>query len=608
MIGQLVHAAIGHIIVDGLTAGLHMGQWSHEQLAEWDKHLTLDRDYLKQWERCMQSERLIWGLTIESAINGVDMGVGYDYGNRIDGADFVKDTKLIPKQWLVKDMIFYDTTMKKFIELIRQAGETGRIDQNKISLHFSEAAKTSKQKLYLFSGMFLPALGKTLRKAGRMMNGFSAARLGIAIERYRRAKGDLPADLSELVPGYIDALPHDTMTGELLAWEHHGNPRYKIPVGDTDSQSWIYDAILAAIQAGDLGQLKTFAEKDWKITRPEGGSTQPPESQPNIAGMMHYGMMMPGMSGGAKTIDFSAPETEILSQQNALHHAVHSGNPQLVQWLIEQGLDPSANASVWTPEPVDEKPAMGMMPGMFGMGMMGMGGSDNSERTLLEFAVSEQNAEMVKVLLDAGVLPIETDDEPESPGTPATPPGMGIPGMMGGMPGMMNPNGMMGMGMPGMGMPLPESPTAFELANAEILPLLLAKVPEALLPKALEENGDVSLLRKTLAKRDLAKARLLIERGANVNHPIPGTEPAKPELGSLDDPGSPLGQGMMPYGMGMPPGGGTGGEPGNPAGGMNPYGMGGIGMMGMGGMSMMEDTNKVDLAALRQPNSKPPTT
>ena len=102
-----------------------------------------------------------------------------------------------------------------------------------------------------------------------------------------------------------------------------------------------------------------------------------------------------------------------------------------------------------------------------------------------------------------------------------------------------------------------------------------------------------------MAKRDLAKARLLIERGANVNHPIPGTEPAKPDLGSLDDPGSPLGQGMMsgmmPYGMAMPPG-----EPGNPAGGMNPYGMGGMGMGGMGmmGMGMMEDTNKVDLAAL----------
>ena len=111
-------------------------------------------------------------------------------------------------------------------------------------------------------------------------------------------------------------------------------------------------------------------------------------------------------------------------------------------------------------------------------------------------------------------------------------------------------------------------------------------MPEALLPKALEEEGEVSLLRKALAKRDIAKAKLLIERGANVNHPVPGTEPAKPDLGNLDDPGSPLGQGMVPgmmpgMGMGMP--------------GMNPYGMMMPGMMGMG---MTEDTNKVELAEL----------
>jgi ankyrin repeat protein len=279
--------------------------------------------------------------------------------------------------------------------------------------------------------------------------------------------------------------------------------------------------------------------------------------------------LMPGMGifGGPRKIDFNASETEILTQQNALHHAVHSENTELVRWLIEEGLDPDTSANVWTPKPVEELDAAD---NIFVDMMMGMGGNDDSQRTVLEFAVSEQDAEMVTALLDAGVLPIEADEEPETPATPDTPPGMGLPGMMGGMPGMMpgmmNPYGMMGMGMPGMGMPFPESPTAFELANAEILPLLLAK------------------------------ARLLIERGANVNHPIPGTEPATPDLGSLNDPGSPLGQGMMPgmmpYGMGMPPG-----EPGNPAGGMNPYGMGGMGMMGMG-MGMMEDTNKVDLAAL----------
>ena len=160
-----------------------------------------------------------------------------------------------------------------------------------------------------------------------------------------------------------------------------------------------------------------------------------------------------------------------------------------------------------------------MMPGMMGMETMAIAANE----PCWSFPSANRMPGWSRQLLDAGVLPIEADEEPESLDTPATPPGMGMPGMMGGMPsmmpGMMNPYGMMGMGMPGMGMPFPESPTAFELANAEILPLLLAKVPEALLPKALEEDGDVSLLRKTLAKRDLAKARLLIERGANVNHP-----------------------------------------------------------------------------------------
>ncbi|MBT3842902.1 MAG: ankyrin repeat domain-containing protein, partial [Verrucomicrobia bacterium] len=576
LIGQLVHIANGYINVHGLNVGLHLNQWSDEHLAEWDTFLTLDRDYLKQWERCIQGERLSIVHLIEEIINGEEQ----------TAADEFKDIRLIPKQWLVKDLIHYDTTMKQFIELIREAGETGRINERNISELFMDAQASGGLNTIPFSDMLLSANKMVLSKAGRMMNLFSAARLGIAIERYRRTKDALPGNLSELVPDYIAALPNDIFTGKPLEWEHNDSPRYKIVTEELDSSSWTYDAVLAAIQAGDLDQLKAYTEGGWSVTKP--GKEESPDEDPGMAGLM------PGMGifGGPRKIDFNASETEILTQQNALHHAVHSENTELVRWLIEEGLDPDTSANVWIPKTVEELDAAD---NIFVDMMMGMGGNGDSQRTVLEFAVSEQDAGMVTTLLDAGVLPIEADKEPESPDTPATPLGMGLPGMMGGMPGMMpgmmNPYGMMGMGMPGMGMPFPESPTVFELANAEILPLLLAKVPEALLPKALEEDGEVSLLRKTLAKRDLAKARLLIERGANVNHPPPGTEPATPELGSLDDPGSPLGQGMMPgmmpYGMAMPPG-----EPGNPAGGMNPYGMG---MMGMG---MMEDTNKVDLAAL----------
>ena len=528
LIGQLVHAAIAHIIVDGLTAGLHMGQWSDEQLVEWDKLLTLERDYLKQWDRCMQGERLSTGLTIESAINGVDLG---------DGWDFAKDTKMIPKQWLVKDLIFFDTTLKKYIELIRQAKDTGRIDQNKISLHFSEAAKTSKQKLYPFSRMFLPALNKALNKTGRMMNSFSAARLGIAIERYRRAKGDLPGDLSDLVPDYIGALPKDALTGKPLAWEHHGSPRYKIPVSDTDSQSWKYDGILAAIQAGDLGRLKAFAEKGWKITRSEGGSTQPPESNPNMAGMMPYGMMGPGMLGGSKTIDFSASETEILTQQNALHHAVHSGNLELLQWLIEQGLDPNASASVWTPEKSNAS-MPGMMPGMmmpYGMGMYGGMGMGNSTQSVLEFATNERQTEMVKALRDAGASPVKKKTRRQQ----GNPLGMGMmPGMM--PPGMgMNP---FGMGMDPFGM---ESDPEEEIkainerlakgqslnrynqwgqtelmiaVEAEDIDLAKRLLENKAYPNATSKDGELNTaLHLAAMQENKAMCELLLDKGARVN-------------------------------------------------------------------------------------------
>ena len=238
--------------------------------------------------------------------------------------------------------------------------------------------------------------------------------------------------------------------------------------------------------------------------------------------------------------DVNAKES---SGKTALHWAVSQEQTNIARFLIESGAD--VNAEITS----------GLEKGKTALDMVSILGNMNGMRELLTSngAKKGKNRRVPAGTLGGNMM----------------------------MPGMMNPYGMMGMGMP-----LPESPTAFELATAEILPLLLAKVPETLLPKALEEEGEVSLLRKALAKRDLAKAKLLIERGANVNHPIPGTEPAKPDLGNLDDPGSPLGQGMLPgmmpgMGMGMP--------------GMNPYGMMMPGMMGMG---MTEDTNKVELAAL----------
>ena len=485
-ISQLVNISIGGITVDTINKSLHTGMLSDVHLQELDQLLTLDKEYLGQMERAMQAERISTGPgTIEAYIHGAEFDFLF---NRRDNPG-----KLIPKGWHYQDLIFYDSTLKEYVSLIREARESGRIQQLSVDVLFMKAKVESTRKWHLFSRILLRANEKFLAKAGGLMNRFAVARLGVAIERHRLAKGSLPDSLDELVSTYIDAIPVDISTGNPVAWERKGNHRFRIPSTDNRSFTWKYDPILAAIQLGDLDRLEKMSDEGWELTTPKPGE----ESRHEAVRRSRY--PDPNYLG--------VPESVALASQGALKLAGLSGNMELLQWLLDRGLTP---------------------------------GDDD-----LELAVEMQQVDVVKMLLDAGIqLPLER---------------------------RLNST----------------FKSVFEKANLEILPLLLVKVPESALPEVLEEDRPVSLLRKTLDKGDLAKARLLIEKGADVNHPTLGTDPTKPELGSLGDPGSPLGQGMvpgmMPYGMGMPPGGGTGGEPGNPAGGMMPYGMGGMGMMGMGG-------------------------
>jgi hypothetical protein len=54
------------------------------------------------------------------------------------------------------------------------------------------------------------------------------ARIACALERYRLAKGSYPATLAELVPAYIDAVPHDIMNGEPYHYRVNGDGTFTL--------------------------------------------------------------------------------------------------------------------------------------------------------------------------------------------------------------------------------------------------------------------------------------------------------------------------------------------------------------------------------------------
>jgi ankyrin repeat protein len=368
----------------------------------------------------MQAERISTGPgTIEAYINGAEFDSMF---NRRDNPG-----RLIPKGWQYQDLIFFDSTLKEYVSLIREAKNSGRIQQSTVDMLFMKAKVEATRDWHVFSRTLLWGYEYFLAKAGTLMNLFATARLGVAIERHRLAKGSLPDNLDELVSTYIDAIPFDISTGNPIAWERKGKHRYRIPAVDVRRNTWKYDPILAAIQLGDLDRLEKMSDEGWELTTPKPGE----ESRHEAVRRRQY--PDPNYLG--------VPESVALASQGALKLAGLSGNMEMLQWLLDRGLTP---------------------------------GDDD-----LELAVEMQQVDVVKMLLDAGIqLPLER---------------------------RLNST----------------FKSVFEKANLEILPLLLAKVPEPLLPKALEEDRPVSLLRKTLAKGDLAKARLLIEKGADVNHPRP---------------------------------------------------------------------------------------
>jgi hypothetical protein len=75
-------------------------------------------------------------------------------------------------------------------------------------------------RLYIFSNMLLPALGKTFTREADYCARLRVAQTALAIERFRLAHTNaLPASLDDLVPAYLKAVPIDPYDGKPLRFK-----------------------------------------------------------------------------------------------------------------------------------------------------------------------------------------------------------------------------------------------------------------------------------------------------------------------------------------------------------------------------------------------------
>jgi hypothetical protein len=110
---------------------------------------------------------------------------------------------------LERDLDFYLQTMEKSISLAALPFPGSLALTN----YLESASIVARSNLYIFSGMFLPSLSRTIVREASAQALIKLATTSLAVERFRLDRGLLPNDLKELTPQFLDVIPMDPFDG-----------------------------------------------------------------------------------------------------------------------------------------------------------------------------------------------------------------------------------------------------------------------------------------------------------------------------------------------------------------------------------------------------------
>ncbi len=242
LISYLVRGACLQLASQVIWEGLEQHRWSDAQLASLIPRLQ-KMNFIADLASPLTCERAAGILTVDLVKRG---GLGLLLSLADEGtsptarAHRVADLcgKLIPSGWYYLEQLNYcrlhevglagvlDGT-PKFVspsrlkaagkELERQlSGRTAGVFVSRLLQHREIA------------GLLLPALGNTALKSAVAQTAVQSSLLGCALERYRLAHGQYPADLAALAPQFLSEIPADAIDGQPYRYRPNGKAGYTL--------------------------------------------------------------------------------------------------------------------------------------------------------------------------------------------------------------------------------------------------------------------------------------------------------------------------------------------------------------------------------------------
>jgi hypothetical protein len=227
IISQLVRLPMLYLALEPMADGF--GQWSEPQLKALEERLQRF-DFCADMKGALRGEEILFG------------GGVIDLLRRDPGKfDALTDSKFpgaiwsaVPSGWFDLERVNYSRFCDEY--LMPSIDESNRQISpstcKPVEQRMTAVLGRSQARLFFqhrsFSSLLVPGTLGLARKTAFGQTAADTAAIACAIERFKMAKGRLPESLEELMPQFMEKLPHDIIDGESLKYKRTEDGHYAI--------------------------------------------------------------------------------------------------------------------------------------------------------------------------------------------------------------------------------------------------------------------------------------------------------------------------------------------------------------------------------------------
>jgi len=204
MVSQLVRIAVGGVSTDLFRRLLPQVEFSDADLQRLSEDYRATR-YNEGFRRSLLGERTVGIQAFRNPAG--DEAVGGELPHPLLG--------LNPNE----DLCQYLALMEKMLAAAQKPTPQARKDLGQVKQDLAAVSSSPLSRIrYPLTTLLLPALDAALEAAARGNGLNDSAITAIAIERYRRDRGQIPDDLQQLVPDFLPAVPTDPYDGKPIRY------------------------------------------------------------------------------------------------------------------------------------------------------------------------------------------------------------------------------------------------------------------------------------------------------------------------------------------------------------------------------------------------------